>query len=183
MQRAACCGPRKTTLSPLLHYTNMSNDSEPRSSPDLPESERTNKPLIIECDYNTRRQNLAFDSARDCSCDELRARVLSSPLRRTFCTEHSSFRSRRASSSLRVPSRCDGTMMTERKITSKTKTRWTTPSSTTILAMEVQSPCSSKYLSNTMGPATRVLLRWSEKKQTRLKALSPMGRFLTLSKT
>ena len=161
----------------------MSNDSEPRSPLDLPESERTNKPLIIECDYNTRRQNLAFDSARDCSCDELRAKVLSSPLRRIFRTEHASFRSRKASGSLRVPSKYGGTMTTESKTTSKTKTRWTTPSSTTIPAMEVQSLCSSKYLSNTMGPATRVLLRWSEKKRTQLKASSPMVRFLNLSKT
>ncbi|KAH9024596.1 hypothetical protein EDB84DRAFT_430853 [Lactarius hengduanensis] len=36
--------------------------------------ERTDKPLIIECDYNTNCQNLSFDSARDCSYDELRSK-------------------------------------------------------------------------------------------------------------
>ncbi|KAH9031321.1 hypothetical protein EDB85DRAFT_1959270, partial [Lactarius pseudohatsudake] len=37
--------------------------------------ERADKPLIIECDYNTNCQNLSFDSARDCSYDELRSKV------------------------------------------------------------------------------------------------------------
>ncbi|KAH9172965.1 hypothetical protein EDB89DRAFT_2069195 [Lactarius sanguifluus] len=63
---------RKNTLS-LLHYAYMSNG--PRYSLDPNGPERTDKPLIIECDYNTNRQNLSFDSARDCSYDELRSKV------------------------------------------------------------------------------------------------------------
>ncbi|KAH9172966.1 hypothetical protein EDB89DRAFT_2069196 [Lactarius sanguifluus] len=51
----------------------MSNG--PRYSLDPNGPERTHKPLIIECDYNTNRQNLSFDSARDCSYDELRSKV------------------------------------------------------------------------------------------------------------
>ena len=40
------------------------------------ESERTNKPLVVSCNYNnTKHQKLTFYTARECSCDELRAKV------------------------------------------------------------------------------------------------------------
>ncbi|KAF8262637.1 hypothetical protein EI94DRAFT_1788897 [Lactarius quietus] len=51
----------------------MSN--QPRPPLNAFKSARTNKPLVVECDYNTKRHNLTFDSARNCSCDVLKAKV------------------------------------------------------------------------------------------------------------
>ena len=59
----------------------MSNEHGSPLNASQSELQRTNKPLVVSCDYNTNLQDLTFDSAQGCSCDELRAvvRVLPSP--------------------------------------------------------------------------------------------------------
>jgi hypothetical protein len=39
-------------------------------------SDRPDKPLVVKCDYNTRRQKLSFTSARFCSYERLKEKVL-----------------------------------------------------------------------------------------------------------
>ena len=38
--------------------------------------DRPDKPLVVKCDYNTRRQKLSFTSARYCSYERLKEKVL-----------------------------------------------------------------------------------------------------------
>jgi hypothetical protein len=39
-------------------------------------TERPDKPLVVKCEYNTRRQKLIFKSARFCTYDGLKDQVL-----------------------------------------------------------------------------------------------------------
>ena len=142
----------------------MSNEHGSPLNASQSELQRTNKPLVVSCDYNTNLQDLTFDSAQDCSCDELRAvvRVLPSPP--YLSTEKVFLRSRKPSISLSVHSRCGGMTIMESRTLSRTKRHWTKRLSTTSPPMKFQSLSPSKSLKNTMGAVTWV---WSEVKQTR----------------
>ncbi|KAF8262631.1 hypothetical protein EI94DRAFT_1808526 [Lactarius quietus] len=126
----------------------MGNDL--RSQPNASKSDRTNKPLVVECDYNTKRHNLTFDSARLCSCDELRAKVKESfklytrPFKIWYDDDGEQCHildEGTLDEAIQYYHSSDGSSVT----------------------------CLSKSLSNTMGLATPMLLRWSEEKQTWLK--------------
>jgi hypothetical protein len=78
MPVAAAVLLRSRDNSFTLHCADMSNELGPMLY--ASKSERIDKPLVVKCDYNTKRHDLIFGSARDCSCDELRAKVLPSPL-------------------------------------------------------------------------------------------------------
>ena len=133
------------------------------------ESERTTKPLVVSCDYNnTKHQKLTFFSARECSCDELRAKVRVFLPRRTFCTLQTFLRSRKASSSRRVRSRCGGMTMMESRTSLRTKRHWTKRSSTTSPQMTFLSLSSLKSPPNMVRAVVQVVLgcQWLEEKQT-----------------
>ena len=74
MPVAAAVLLRSQDNSSTLHCADMSNELL-----DASKSDRTNKPLVVKCDYNTKCQDLTFDSAQNCSCNELRAKVLTPP--------------------------------------------------------------------------------------------------------
>ncbi|SRR6266481_4372126 len=69
---AAAAVPGLTGPLAPFHCAEMS-DPSPFSDP--PGSNLPDKPLVVKCDYHTRRSKLSFRSARNCTYDGLQEKV------------------------------------------------------------------------------------------------------------
>lgn len=78
--RQGCCAPAKRRAIDwgfdlaLFYGAEMNYESGPSSS--SLGAERPDKPLVVKCEYNARQHKLTFKSARFCTYDGLREKVL-----------------------------------------------------------------------------------------------------------